>query len=472
MIIKNGFGYLRPTKAENVSAISTRNIFSSSNKEHTEKGFLTEVIGHKMIDFSDVEKSLQCMSTGEILRGALVYQFCSYKFLVKHSMKLFDYGKKFMNKELFEKLMKNTFYGHFATCDAPSEILKRSNDLWKNGIGSSLAYSVEDDMAAHLDGDNYEEIFKETMRCISLAAACNGETSVAVKVTAFLPPNALLAFNRLLKRADQSDRFCSEAFDNQLQEDMLKSSDLDDEERNEINLMMERMKRLADHARQLGVRLIVDAEHTYFQTAIRYVALLLMKNFNKESSVVVNTYQNYLKMTRADLHSDLVLSKNEDFYLGVKMVRGAYLDHERKRAKDLNYEDPIQPTYEDTNRNYNENVLTLLEDMQENSKVSLIIASHNEETVHFALYRLAQLNLDTRKSDVTFAQLMGMCDHITYSLSRENHKVYKYLPYGPVTEVLPYLHRRAQENQAVLGGRAENERKMYWKELKRRILHD
>jgi len=427
----------------------------------------------KKIDFSDTSKAFLGMSTGEVLRGAVVYQFCSYKILVNHSMKFFDIGRKYAGKHLFEKLMKASFYGHFAASERPSEILKMTSRLSMNGIDTSLAYSVEDDMTAHCKGDIYEDVYEETLRCIRLAGTADGETSVAIKITAFLTSNTLFSFNQELEANMTNESF-----------EMLKAttstdwrstyaspdSQMSGDEKHEIALMMSRVRELAACASRENVRLIVDAEHMYFQTAIRLTAILLMREFNRGKTVVINTYQNYLKKTRAEILADVAFSEENGFNFGAKMVRGAYMDHERERAALIGYEDPVHDTYEDTNNSYNANVNTILERFQTSQKLSIIIASHNEDTVHLALKRMAELGLDTTQNDITFAQLMGMCDHITYSLSNANVKVYKYVPYGPVAEVLPYLHRRAQENQSVLGGRADQEKRMLWREFRRRMI--
>lgn len=245
----------------------------------------------------------------------------------------------------------------------------------------------------------------------------------------------------------------------------------DDEEEAQMKRMLRRIDSLAKHAMKRNVRLMIDAEQTYFQPAISRMALEMMRKFNKERTVIMNTYQCYLKGASEELMLDLALSQREDFHFGCKLVRGAYMDHERERAEQMSYEDPIQPNYEATCKNYNENLKTLVEAMRDTNKASVMVASHNEDSVKYALGLLEENNIAVESSELYFGQLLGMCDHITFPLGQAGHKVFKYVPYGPVQEVLPYLHRRAQENRSILGGRAEAERKMMWSELGRRIKH-
>lgn len=242
------------------------------------------------------------------------------------------------------------------------------------------------------------------------------------------------------------------------------------EEEAQMKRMLRRIDKLAKHASERNVRLMVDAEQTYFQPAISRMTMEMMKKFNKEKAIIINTYQCYLKDTRDNLLVDMVLSRRENFHFGVKLVRGAYMEQERDRALELGYEDPVQPDYQSTNENYHNNLSTILEEIQETGKVDVMVATHNENTVKYTLQKMKELNLQPSSKNVYFGQLYGMCDHITFPLGQAGHNVFKYLPFGPVNEVLPYLHRRAQENRAVLGSGSLVERRLLWQEVKRRAF--
>nr|CAB3265176.1 probable proline dehydrogenase 2 [Phallusia mammillata] len=243
-----------------------------------------------------------------------------------------------------------------------------------------------------------------------------------------------------------------------------------DEEEAQMKRMLIRVDALAQRALEKNVRLMIDAEQTYFQPAISRIVMEMMRKFNRKKTVIMNTYQCYLKSAEDNLCTDLALSQREGFHFGLKLVRGAYMEHERERAKQLSYDDPIQPSYEDTNRNYNKLLKIMLEHIKQGGKADVMFASHNEDSVKYALSTIHDLELTPQmQHQVYFGQLLGMCDHITFPLGQAGHRVFKYVPFGPVDEVLPYLHRRAQENRSVLSG-SSLERSMLWRELRRRLF--
>ncbi|XP_005743137.1 proline dehydrogenase 1, mitochondrial isoform X2 [Pundamilia nyererei] len=207
------------------------------------------------------------------------------------------------------------------------------------------------------------------------------------------------------------------------------------EEDQQMKRMLQRVDVLAKHALESGVRLMVDAEQTYFQPAISRLTLEMQRTYNGEKPVIFNTYQCYLKEAYDNVTMDVELSRREGWHFAAKLVRGAYMYQERERAKEIGYEDPINPDYESTNRMY---------------------------------HRMNELGLIPTENKVYFGQLLGMCDQISFPLGQAGFPVYKYVPYGPVNEVMPYLSRRAQENRGFMKG-AQKERELLWKELKRRL---
>uniref|UniRef100_A0A8C9DEM8 Proline dehydrogenase n=1 Tax=Prolemur simus TaxID=1328070 RepID=A0A8C9DEM8_PROSS len=221
-------------------------------------------------------------------------------------------------------------------------------------------------------------------------------------------------------------------------------------------------------AREVGVRLMVDAEQTYFQPAISRLTLEMQRKFNVEKPLVFNTYQCYLKDAYDNVTLDVELARREGWCFGAKLVRGAYMAQERARAAEIGYEDPINPTYEATNGMYHRCLDYVLGELRHSAKAAVMVASHNEDTVRFTLCRMEELGLHPADGQVYFGQLLGMCDQISFPLGQAGFPVYKYVPYGPVMEVLPYLSRRAMENSSLMTG-ARRERQLLWQELKRRL---
>ncbi|XP_065760362.1 proline dehydrogenase 1, mitochondrial isoform X2 [Muntiacus reevesi] len=241
-----------------------------------------------------------------------------------------------------------------------------------------------------------------------------------------------------------------------------------EEEERQMTRMLQRMDVLAKKASQAGVRLMVDAEQTYFQPAISRLTLEMQRRFNVERPLIFNTFQCYLRDAYDNVTLDVELARREGWCFGAKLVRGAYMTQERARALEVGYEDPINPTYEATSAVYHRCLDYVLEELKHNARAAVMVASHNEDTVRFTLRRMEELGLHPADRQVYFGQLLGMCDQISFPLGQAGFLVYKYVPYGPVMEVLPYLSRRALENSGVMKG-AQRERQLLWQELKRRL---
>ncbi|XP_028851965.1 proline dehydrogenase 1, mitochondrial [Denticeps clupeoides] len=241
-----------------------------------------------------------------------------------------------------------------------------------------------------------------------------------------------------------------------------------DEEEKQMKRMLQRIDVLAKHAVEHGVRLMVDAEQTYFQPAISRLTLEMQRIFNRQKPIIFNTYQCYLKEAFDNVSMDVELSRREDWFFGAKLVRGAYMYQERSRAQEIGYQDPINPDYEATNQMYHKCLDYVLEEIAASRKANVMVASHNLDTVKFTLERMNELGLTPTERKVYFGQLLGMCDQISFPLGQAGFPVYKYVPYGPVNEVIPYLSRRAQENRGFMKG-AQTERQLLWKEVLRRL---
>jgi len=239
---------------------------------------------------------------------------------------------------------------------------------------------------------------------------------------------------------------------------------LDEDEIVQMRNLIRRCDEVCKLASDLGVRVMIDAEWTAIQPAIDNTIMHMQRKYNKESAVVFSTYQTYLVGSRDRLKRDLERSIREKWMFGTKVVRGAYMVSERERANRLNVPSPIWGSYKETEENFH-SVLNML---LSHPTTEVMVASHNERTMKFVIDKINEYNKS--KSQVYFGQLLGMADHLTFTLASKKFQAYKYIPYGPVDEVMPYLIRRTQENSTLLGTPAVvEERRMLFRELRRRL---
>ncbi|EPT30234.1 proline dehydrogenase [Toxoplasma gondii ME49] len=273
---------------------------------------------------------------------------------------------------------------------------------------------------------------------------------------------------------------------------------LSDADAKEVAAAEERLSKLCEMTANLGTKagLLVDAEHSRLQGFIRNLTCNVQKRFNKDGKFLIyNTYQAYLKETKSQLRSDLEMARRFGFRIAVKLVRGAYLSFERKSAKEHGYPCPVLDSLEDTHESFDSSMHHLLDHI---GRVAVFIGTHNAESVRKAtalLSEFCQRSNDVARSEeasgclsvtasfpaankrqlltpaslpVSFGQLLGLSDDLTFMLSSSGFKVYKYVPYGPVNVTIPYLLRRVQENSGIMG-RAGAELVILYKEIKHRL---
>lgn len=243
---------------------------------------------------------------------------------------------------------------------------------------------------------------------------------------------------------------------------------------NELELyfnLINRVQKIMDLAKELGVRVMVDAEWVDIQPAIDHLVIFLQRKYNTgDRPIVFQTYQMYLKGMQQSIHVDLERSRREGWRFGAKVVRGAYMVSEREKARVRGVESPICETYEDSEANYHAAIEAILRHGSSpgNTEAEMLVASHNRGSIELTTRLMRELGKD--KGCVYFGQLLGMADHLTFTLAKHGYKAYKYVPYGPISEVVPYLIRRTQENSAILGSPGvQEERRMIRNELVRRL---
>jgi proline dehydrogenase len=241
---------------------------------------------------------------------------------------------------------------------------------------------------------------------------------------------------------------------------------LSDHEQAEFNQAKARFEKLCRSAAENKVRLFVDAEESWIQETIDRWTEEMMEKYNKETAIVFNTLQMYRHDRLTYLETQIARAREKGYFAGFKLVRGAYMEKERERALEKGYPSPIQPNKEATDRDYNE----ALKLCATNADITFLCAgTHNEDSSQLLADILQEAGLPKNDPRFWFAQLFGMSDHISFNLAAEGYHVAKYLPYGPVKSVLPYLSRRAQENTSVKG-QMGRELKLVQQELKRRAV--
>ena len=225
-----------------------------------------------------------------------------------------------------------------------------------------------------------------------------------------------------------------------------------------------RINAICAKAFELNVPVFIDAEESWIQPAIDEIALNLMRKYNGEKAIIYNTAQLYRHDRLAYIKDLYHIAEQENFYVGLKIVRGAYMEKERDRAEEHNYPSPIQPNKLATDNDFNAALDFCLTHI---NRIAFCAGTHNEESSIKLTELLTQFNIAKNDERIYFAQLFGMSDHISFNLADHGYNVAKYLPYGPVKEVLPYLIRRAEENTSVKG-QTGRELGLITKELKRR----
>jgi proline dehydrogenase len=227
-----------------------------------------------------------------------------------------------------------------------------------------------------------------------------------------------------------------------------------DEEIELLESMYDRGRTLGEAAAKVGVRLLIDAEQVRYQPAIDNLVLELQRQFNAEDKpIIYNTYQCYLQDSPERLRTDVRRAERYNYHFGAKLVRGAYMESERKLAEDAGLPDPIHPNINATHKCYDDSVDFLLRhSIESDKKAEMMCATHNQGSIEKAIEAMNKYGVDRKTSTICFAQLYGMSDHLSYNLGKNDYRVFKYVPYGEVHEVMPYLLRRARENSAIVGG--------------------
>ncbi len=369
-----------------------------------------------MIDFTNTEIAFRAKNNSEL-------RSTKFLFDIMKSSKLVGLGKCLTKIAMAIHFpigwaVKPTIYRHFVGGETLEKCAARISELQKYNVESILDYSAEG-----AEGDFYiNRTFNETMRSIEFAGT---NRSIAYAV---FKPTAITRVKVLDKVSNNEE--------------------LTDEDKKEFEAFCDRMEKLAAKAYECDVRLLVDAEHYSSQQAIDDVTNALMPKYNQKRAIVFNTLQMY----RHDRYQHLIEEHKKavegGYIYGVKFVRGAYMDAERARAKEMGYQDPICVDKQATDDNYDAGMLYCIDNID---TIEMFSGTHNELSNIKLAEAIDAKGIARDDSRIYFSQLFGMSDNISYALAAEGYRVTKYIPYGPMKEVLPYLFRRAEENTMVEG---------------------
>ena len=347
-------------------------------------------------------------------------------------------------------IIRKTIFAQFVGGETLEQTTLVAKNLGNYKVKVILDYAVEGKEGE----DNFEHACEEFIRVINYAGTQPNIPFMSVKVTGFARFSLLEKMDAMMNDEEGT-----------LMKRHLKAIDkLNDSEKEEWHRIRNRMMRVCEAAAEKKIGVLMDAEDSWIQDPVDALTILMMDMFNKERPVVYNTTQHYRTERLQFLKDSYAASVERKFILGAKLVRGAYMEKERKRAAEKGYPSPIQPDKESSDKDFNESVKFCIEHID---NIALIVASHNEYSNLYTTQLLQQKGLPLSHPHVHFSQLYGMSDNITFNLAHAGCSVSKYLPFGPIKDVVPYLMRRAQENSSV-GGQTGRELGLIKKELGRR----
>ena len=402
-----------------------------------------------LISFDNTEFAFEYKTEKQLKKARFLFSSMGRSWLVKLGTRITPWAIKAGLP--IKGIIRSTIFAQFVGGETLEETAVVAKKLGEYNVKVILDYGVE-------GGDDGEQGFdhatEEFIRVINYAATQSNIPFMSIKVTGFARFTLLEKLDTLMHAAEGT-----------LMKKYLKAiDDLSADEKEEWHRVRVRMMHICETAAKKNVGVLVDAEETWIQDPVDALTILMMDTFNKDKCAVFNTIQLYRHDRLTFLKASYTAAAERNFVLGAKLVRGAYMEKERKRAEEKNYPSPIQPDKESTDRDYDDALRFSIEHID---RISLIVASHNEYSNLLATQLLQEKGLSLSHPHIHWSQLYGMSDNITFNLAHAGCSVSKYLPFGPIKDVIPYLMRRAQENTSVKG-QTGRELGLIKKELDRR----
>jgi len=385
-----------------------------------------------MISFENTEIAFRSKSDNDLKRSYLLFKTLSHNSLVKLGGSLTQSAIKMHIPVNW--VVKPTIYKQFVGGESIEECGPTVRNLQEYNVKAILDYSVE----GKESDEDIEAALIETLRSIKNAGNNSNIPFAVFKPTAFTTPDIL--------------------------ENVSAGKKLTEREKQEADRFRIRIETLCKVAYESNVPILIDAEDSWFQNFIDDVVNEMMAKFNKEKAIIFNTFQMYRHDRLSFLEESYQKAVDGNYYLGAKFVRGAYMEKERERSHELGYPSPIQPDKDSTDRDFNAALKFCIDHID---RITIFNGTHNEYSASYLAELMEEKGLQKNDSRVWFSQLFGMSDHISFNLADAGYNVAKYLPYGPVKHVIPYLVRRAEENTSVKG-QTGRELSLISKEMSRR----
>jgi len=384
--------------------------------------------------FDNTETAFQLKSDSELERAYFLFKMISIEPLVKIGSAVTKFA---LNLNLpVEGLIRSTVFDHFCGGVNERDCMSTVDKLYEVGVSSVLDFSVE--------GKEEEAQFDATANKV-------------IELTEFAKNKKAMPFS--VFKPSGFGRFS-------VWQKITEKKELSEEETGQWTNIKNRYERVVKVAHDAGISLLIDAEESWMQDAADNLCEEMMEKYNKEAPIVFNTLQCY-RWDRLEYLKNLhERAKSKGFKLGFKIVRGAYMEKENERALENGYKTPICESKKATDDNFNEIMRYIMDNLDD---IELFIGTHNESSTYLAMDYMKEDGISKSDSRIWFGQLYGMSDHITFNLGSEGYNVAKYIPFGPVKDVMPYLIRRAEENTSV-AGQTSRELTLLNKEKARRKL--
>ncbi len=387
-----------------------------------------------MISFDDTEIAFKYKSTRDLKRAYTMFKLVGKSWLVRFGKWMTPIAFKL--RLPIQGIIRATIFRQFCGGESIDECDDTIKTLYDYRVGTILDYSVE---GMSIESD-FDGTCDEIVGTIKKAKNNHPAIPFAVfKVTG-------ISRHGLLEKLNDE------------------AAEITAEERQEFAAVLQRVDRICAYAYEADTPVFIDAEESWIQNTIDRLAETMMVKYNKKRAIVYNTFQMYRHDRLDYMRKKLDEAQREGFKIGAKVVRGAYMEKERERAAEMDYPSPIQPDKITCDQDFDASLELLIENLDH---CAFCCGTHNEESNILLTELMEKHHIDQRDERIYFAQLLGMSDNISFNLSHENYQVAKYVPYGPVKDVMPYLLRRATENTSV-GGQTGRELQLISNEWRRR----